>query len=736
MAIRPGKERTVANLTKTSNDTIFRQMSNCITQSEASPYVQKADESPIASTPLEVSADEFKGTFEPTEISIGYRIGLVAVCIGMALLLAVYVGIIALVAYGVYYHLTAHSAVVSSSGNSTTLLLYLWPAFTGAVLVFFMIKPILAGRPEQPPKYSLTPQSDPALFALIGRICESVRAPLPCRVDVDCQINASASFRRGLLSMRGNDVVLTIGLPLAAGLSKQEFGGVLAHEFGHFAQGAGMRLTYLVRATSAWFARVVYERDKWDVRLVQAAYSLNIRLAVFLHLIRFAVWLTRRILWALMHLGHAISCFMLRQMEYDADSYETRLAGSEAFARSAAKLQHLNAAGQSAYEKIRESWNGRRLPENLPLFINVCVGNTPAELREKIEAAARKTRFLDTHPCDVDRVKAARALNQPGIFHNDKPASQLFNDFDGLCRAATRFHYEHNLELRVTDHNLVSHEVAERDSQSQAEGEQALKDFFFRLKLKFRPLLVPQHHQAELLTAGLTESIKQARRAMEQSQPAVQRALADYEQAQMSYQRGLDAISQGAQQATARASEAMQSLVPILETFERHAQTRLSGALQLLNDPATAARISNAEVLRAEAAQLTLVFARLGEAFGPLQELRRKFGAFTAALDAGAKEQRRTARLEQVEARLNELAPQLKELIEQIRLPLRDVPYPFHHARQDLSLDEFAKNDIPANNRIQSLCNDCTCHLDRLVTVYQRVLSRLAFIALNVERQI
>jgi Zn-dependent protease with chaperone function len=711
-------------------------MANCLTQSEASPYVQKADESPVNKTPLEASAGEFNGTFEPTPICFGYRIGLVAVCIGMALLLAVYIGIIAVAAYGVYYHLTAHSAVVSSSDNSTTLLIYLWPAFAGAVLVFFMIKPILAGRPEQPPKYSLTPESDPALFALISRICESVRAPLPSRVDVDCQINASASFRRGVLSMRGNDVVLTIGLPLAAGLSMQEFGGVLAHEFGHFAQGAGMRLTYLVRATSAWFARVVYERDKWDVRLVQAAYSLNIRLGVFLHLIRFAVWLTRRILWMLMHLGHAISCFMLRQMEYDADSYETRLAGSEAFARTAAKLQHLNAAGQAAYEKIRESWNGRRLPENLPSFINVCVRSTPAALREKIEEASRKTRFFDTHPCDVDRVKAARALHQPGIFHNDKPASELFKDFDGLCRAATRFHYEHNLELRITDHNLVSHEVAERDSQSQAEGEQAIRDFFFGLKLKFRPLHLPEHYQAELLTTGLREGIQQARRAMEQSQTAVQKALADYERAELSYQRGLDAISQSAQQATARASEDMQALVPSLETFERHAQTRLCGALELLHDPATAAKISNAEALRVEAAQLTVVFARLGEAFGPLQELRRKFGAFTAALEAGAKEQRRTTRLEQVEARLSELAPQLKELIEQIRLPLRDVPYPFHHARQDLTLDEFAKNDIPASNGVQALCNDCTCHLDRLLPVYQRVLCRLAFIALSVEQHI
>src|SRR5213075_671827 len=105
--------------------------------------------------------------------------------------------------------------------------------------------------------------------------------------------------------------------------------GVLAHEFGHFAQGAGMRLTYVIRKFNFWFARVVYERDSWDVKLEQASRGTDWRIAIVLHAARGCVWFTRRILWALMHAGHAISCFLLRQMEYDADSYEAKLAGSE-----------------------------------------------------------------------------------------------------------------------------------------------------------------------------------------------------------------------------------------------------------------------------------------------------------------------------------------------------------------------------------------------------------------------
>ena len=72
------------------------------------------------------------------------------------------------------------------------------------------------------------------LFAFVDQVCEEVRATAPKRINVDCQVNASASLGRGVRGMLGKDMVLTIGLPLLASLSLREFGGVLTHEFGHF----------------------------------------------------------------------------------------------------------------------------------------------------------------------------------------------------------------------------------------------------------------------------------------------------------------------------------------------------------------------------------------------------------------------------------------------------------------------------------------------------------------------
>src|SRR5262249_14804791 len=143
--------------------------------------------------------------------------------------------------------------------------------------------------------------------------------------------------------------------------------------------------------------------------------------------------------------------------------------------------------------KMDESWRNRRLPEDLPCFISLSVNNLSTETGLKMEQAAgrqKRTGLFDTHPCDEDRVQAAAALNEPGIFTLAEPASSLFRDFSELSKAATRFHYEHNLGLRLTSYNLVPHDVAAKESQSLAEAETSLRKYFFDLKLTLRPIAI------------------------------------------------------------------------------------------------------------------------------------------------------------------------------------------------------------------------------------------------------
>ena len=96
--------------------------------------------------------------------------------------------------------------------------------------------------------------SEPALFAFVNRLCRALGAPLPERVFVDLEVNASAAFHRNWWGLLRGRLTLTIGLPLVAGVNVHQLAGILAHEFGHFSQRAGMRLIFLIVTIRNWFA--------------------------------------------------------------------------------------------------------------------------------------------------------------------------------------------------------------------------------------------------------------------------------------------------------------------------------------------------------------------------------------------------------------------------------------------------------------------------------------------------
>ncbi|MHC4610283.1 MAG: M48 family metallopeptidase, partial [Planctomycetota bacterium] len=211
----------------------------------------------------------FEGPVKRPWTSPLYLLGLLVVATAMVLLPLIYLGLIAGVGYGIYYHATENITIVEGAGGIRgRLLVYIAPLVIGPVALLFMVKPLFARQARKEKRLSLVRNNEPVLFTFVDRLCEAVGAPKPRRIDVDCDINASAAFRRGWLSMFGRDLALTIGVPLAAGLTLRQLAGVLAHEFGHFTQGVAMRLTYVIHSVDAWFARVVYERDAWDEMLI------------------------------------------------------------------------------------------------------------------------------------------------------------------------------------------------------------------------------------------------------------------------------------------------------------------------------------------------------------------------------------------------------------------------------------------------------------------------------------
>jgi len=398
-----------------------------------------------------------------TRVSIFYQAGLLLVALVMVMLPLVYFGLIGLGGYGLYYFVAHFSWSMPAGSIGARLLfaklvLFILVLGSGLVVLFFLVKPLFVRRPKPTQPLTMDPGEERVLHAFIAKVCESVGAPMPGRIELNCDLNAAAGYRGGLKSVLRNDLVLVIGLPLVAGLNLQELAGVIAHEFGHFTQGFGMRLSYLVRRINFWFARLCYERDIWDERLAETAENPNAGEAMLVAgVAQFCIGCTRLPLLVLMYLGQGVSCYLMRQMEYDADSYEIKVAGSQAMERTTIKFCTHREVMKRTYKEIRSAWNtSRKLPDNFPAFFAYQESLLPAAIKARItdRAGFSRTRMFSTHPSDGDRIRQARKAGEPGIFHLQHPARDLFRDFDTLGRLFTMLHYHTELKIDCDSSNL------------------------------------------------------------------------------------------------------------------------------------------------------------------------------------------------------------------------------------------------------------------------------------------
>jgi Zn-dependent protease with chaperone function len=370
-------------------------------------------------------------------ISLAYRAGLIGVLLGLVLLPLIYFGLVVAIAYGMYFHFV-HDLVFLEDGGFWGFVVYLAPAIVGPALLWFMLRPFFIKRARVALPHEIKPADEPAILEFVERICDLLRAPRPKHIYVDLQPNASASVNgvRGLLRRELN---LTIGLPLVGVLSVTQFGGVLAHEFGHFAQGAGMRLSFLIREFNEWIAQIAFQPDIIEQKVADRVgrgglYGLGIALAL-----RIALWLTRRLLHAVLLLSHAISCYSLRQMEHDADLYGAKVAGTNAFATVSKKLRWVNDGCSRAMQLVQRAAYEGRCPANLVELISARADAArDYDVWRYDESADRLIDgWFDTHPSPAKRIAYVNKFSTTPVVVDDRPAALLFTSFDRLARETT-----------------------------------------------------------------------------------------------------------------------------------------------------------------------------------------------------------------------------------------------------------------------------------------------------------
>jgi len=704
--------------------------------------------------------DAFEGTIKRPKVSIFYQLGLAIVAVAMILLPLIYLALVAAAGYGVYYY-GAHisgplmSTRMGSSGRVFLFKIFLAvaPLIIGVIMVFFLVKPLFAGRAPRAQPYALNPGAEPLLYAFIEKICWLVGAPFPKRIDLDCNLNAAAGFRRGLLSLFGNDLVLTIGLPLVAGLNMGQFAGLLAHEFGHFTQGLGMRLTYVIRSVDGWFARVVFERDAWDLRLAEWAESEDWRVAVVMALARLGVWMSRLVLHLLMLIGHGISCFMLRQMEYDADAYEIKVAGSEAFESTVRRIAVMAAALGAIYKDMRVTWNmNRRLPDNLSAYLLTKLEDLPEAVKEKIdnELGLVRTGLFDTHPSDADRIRQARVANDPGIFQVTDPAAALFENFDVPAKFVTLIHYQDDLYLPVDESSLVAAKRPERAEadpepvalpQVQEDSSTVLSRYFFGLAPLLRPIrLTLEEVKASMEVKAVIERFQSLPVRMNMVLPQVQAVAQQYAQAEerelLIYQ-GLNLLQAGfridpgafqipeaaepaAKEALAQAQAGQKVIHKKLREVLEELLVRLRGTLGLLWSPLVASKVPEAEALR--------LLPRLGDIHRPVLNLRRESYALAILLAQPSHAS------PQLDAAIASAVTRAIEQIEGIKEHTTNLHYRFSPGQEPSSVNEYSAFPQYDPKDPASVAQEAATRVQRLQGLHDELAAGLVRIAEAIER--
>ncbi|MFO1000370.1 MAG: M48 family metalloprotease [Planctomycetaceae bacterium] len=699
----------------------------------------------------------------PVPVSGGYRFGIVLVSFFMVMLPLFYIALIGAVGWGVWYHAVNHTGMISAAsgvgsgrnaGRAVVLafLAYLAPIVAGAGLVLFMIKPLFSKPATDSGRRTLKPEDEPLLFEFVDRICKAVNSPRPRRIDIDCNINASASFNRGILSMAGNDLVLTLGMPLVAGLTMRQFGGVLAHEFGHFAQGAGMRLSYLIRSISYWFTRVVYERDAWDEKLADLSGSLDIRIGWLLYLTRFGIWLTRIVLWVLMIIGHFVSGILLRQMEFDADRHEARLAGSRTFATTARQLAVLGVAYRGALSDLGNFYREGRLGDNLPKLILLNVDQLPEKVHAKIDEKIleSKTGLFDTHPADPERMASAAKEDTDGIFTLRLPAAHLFRRFDFLSRAVTWDYYKEifGAELKKSDLHPVD-KLMEMQKQQQ-DAWKALRRFFQGHVAWYRPMPTPTvafkmpSRPAETLALMKKQRAAMLAAADEYGEvwkkyDAVDTELIEIGLADILLKSGLRVRRKDfsipltsrdeIQIARDTAERRIGKLEPKLVPFEDAAADRLYAALQIARTSQVREVLEGQGATIAELDQLLALFNHVNERLGQLLVIRDAQIAMGKLLSLLSESNDNPQLISQITDRMAEM----KDHILHLRESFEGILYPFDHARADISVADYLLKSIPDGENPFELYEAADSIGNALPPMQARVTGRLCQIAEMVE---
>jgi Zn-dependent protease with chaperone function len=211
--------------------------------------------------------------------------------------------------------------------------LSLVPAFFLGLTFFLLVKVLFQRRTQQRQRsltVEITEEDQPRFFAFLERLCAEINAPLPERVVLGPEVNASAFHELTFVNLfRRPPRSLHLGLGLVNLLTLSEFKAVLAHELGHCIQGSAQLNGYVYRANRI-LAEMVLGQSRFDVLVRRWCRSDLPVVALLGWVCRGPSWLFQWLLIGAFYAINFLSLSLSRQMEFHADLVAVSVSGSDA----------------------------------------------------------------------------------------------------------------------------------------------------------------------------------------------------------------------------------------------------------------------------------------------------------------------------------------------------------------------------------------------------------------------
>ncbi|HLL64376.1 MAG TPA: M48 family metalloprotease [Micromonosporaceae bacterium] len=319
----------------------------------------------------------------------------------VAMLVGFYVLALALAAGLVMIELLALDRSVFTAGKVATLVV---PA------LFALVKALAAVEKQQAAEertgIGVTPQEQPALWALVRELARRVGTRAPDEITIVAEVNAGVSEQTRFLGIGVGKRDMFVGAPLLACLTEAQLAAVLGHELGHYGHH-DTRMSGIVMTGRNALRRVLsgFHAGDWFQR----------RLATLVELYA--------------KLYFRVSAATCRRQEFAADVTSAEVAGSAAAASAIRELPAIEAVWMLFLDcHLGTAWAAGYLPHTFfDQFARLRDEPDVRVVLDEIRTSPpeRKRMPYDSHPPPRDRIAAIERLARLGPAGGERPATTL-----------------------------------------------------------------------------------------------------------------------------------------------------------------------------------------------------------------------------------------------------------------------------------------------------------------------